>query len=87
MAGGSLYLYRLIEHHIDEHDAQGVHYEDCYRCVELARGHIKPRLLNRLRRHHHVMHELGLVWDGPGWPLQFEDMPAPDVAARRLARI
>jgi hypothetical protein len=83
---GSLALYRLIEHCIDAHDAVGFFCVDCVRCADLARrGPIKERLRVKWERHHHVMHQLGIVEDGAGHPLRFADMPEPAVERSRRA--
>jgi hypothetical protein len=77
---GSLYLSRLVDHHIDVHDAPGIHADGCEACERWNAGGwgVASHLAALWSRRHFVQHHLGLIWDGPGHPLRFADMPPMD---------
>jgi hypothetical protein len=71
----SVSLYRLIEHHIEEHGAEGRKQPGCPGCEGWENPHgIAPFLVARWSRHHWVQHQLGIVSGDPGSPLRFADM-------------
>lgn len=85
---GSHYLVRLIQHHIDVHDAEGIHVDGCEECARWNAGGwgINEHLGEAWSRQHFVLHGLGIVWDGPGHPLRMADMPPMD-APRRVRAV
>jgi hypothetical protein len=85
---GSLYLARLVAHHIEAHDAPGVHVDGCEECERWTAGGwgIASHLAAIWSRQHFVRHQLDLIWDGAGHPLRFADMP-PIAEPQRLCAV
>jgi hypothetical protein len=80
--GAGAALAKLIEHHIDVHQAAGVRISACRRCAEYRRTQGHGSLLAHWARVHFVMHQLGITeerpyprsrHDDPLYPLRFTD--------------
>ncbi|WP_424639947.1 hypothetical protein [Embleya sp. AB8] len=76
-AGRSVALWMLVGHHMTVHRAVGEQVATCGECAYWERSDlmIAPDLVANWRRRHHVAHMLRIVWNGPGHPLRFADMP------------
>ncbi|GAA0439107.1 hypothetical protein [Streptomyces luteireticuli] len=75
--GGSAALYALTIHHMEDHGTTGEPLPNCKNCQYWVNPYgLRQDLVEWFSAQHFVRHVLGIVSDGLGYPLRFEDMPA-----------